>query len=56
MKQFQFIEIGEIFLQGNTRFKKSSSRTARAIDYGNKVFYFSLKEYSDRLKKPFPVY
>jgi hypothetical protein len=56
MKRFKFIELNETFMFRNTRFKKVSSRTARAIDDGNKVFYFSQNEYSDRLRKPLPVY
>jgi hypothetical protein len=56
MRQFKFIDLNETFLFNNTRFKKVSSRTARAIDYGNKVFYFGMNEYSDRIRKPIPVY
>jgi hypothetical protein len=56
MKKFKFIELDEVFLCGNTRFKKTSTRTAKAIDYSNKVFYFSQNEYSDRIKNPIPVF
>jgi len=56
MKKFKHIEINETFLFSNTRFKKTSSRTARAIDYSNKVFYFGQNEYSDRIKTPVPVF
>ena len=56
MKRFELIEIGSIFLFGNTRFKKTSTRTARAIDYSNKAFYFGKNELSDRIKNPIPVF
>lgn len=56
MKMFKHLELNETFMFNNTRFKKVSTRTARAIDYGNKVFYFGMTERSDTVKKPFPVY
>ena len=56
MKQFKDIPIGEVFLLGNTRWRKVSSRTARDVDYSGKVYYFKLTEYSDRVRTPIPTY
>lgn len=41
---FEAIEVGTEFESSGTRWVKRSSRTAAALDYSNKVFYFNAKE------------
>lgn len=41
---FKTISLGATFKLNNAHFCKTSSRTARLVEYPHKVFYFSKKE------------
>ena len=55
-KYFKDIPLGAHFVNGGTRWVKTSSRTCRDIDYSHKVFYIGKLELCSAVKVPFTVY